>query len=131
VRLPVFALALGAFTIGTTEFVTMGLLPEIAATFAVPIPTAGWLVTGYALGVVVGAPLLTAAAHRYPRRQVLIGLMLLFALGHVLTVLAPPSGCWSPPACSAPSPTARTSARAPWSPGSSRRPVARVRRWPW
>ena len=91
-RLPVFALALGAFTIGTTEFVTMGLLPEIAATFAVPIPTAGWLVTGYALGVVVGAPLLTAAAHRYPRRQVLIGLMLLFALGHVLTVLAPTFG---------------------------------------
>ncbi len=88
-RLPVFALALGAFAIGTTEFVTMGLLPEMATTFEVSIPTAGWLVTAYALGVVVGAPLLTAAAHRYPRRQVLIGLMVLFTLGHVLSVVAP------------------------------------------
>jgi MFS transporter, DHA1 family, inner membrane transport protein len=92
VRLPVLALALGAFAIGTTEFVTMGLLPEMADTFGVSIPTAGWLVTAYALGVVVGAPLLTAAAHRYPRRQVLIGLMVLFALGHVLSVLAPTFG---------------------------------------
>ena len=88
-RLPVLALALGAFAIGTTEFVTMGLLPEMAATFDVSLPTAGWLVTAYALGVVVGAPLLTAAAHRYPRRRVLIGLLVLFTLGHVLTVLAP------------------------------------------
>ena len=91
-RLPVFALALGAFAIGTTEFVTMGLLPEMAATFHVSIPTAGWLVTAYALGVVVGAPVLTAAAHRYPRRQVLVGLMVVFALGHLLSVLAPTFG---------------------------------------
>lgn len=91
-RLPVLALALGAFAIGTTEFVTMGLLPEMASSFGVSIPTAGWLVTAYALGVVVGAPLLTAAAHRFPRRQVLIGLMLLFTLGHVVTVLAPTFG---------------------------------------
>src|SRR3954452_20367089 len=87
-RLPVFALAPGAFAIGTTEFVTMGLLPEMAATFRVSIPPAGWLVTAYALGVVVGAPLLTAAAHRYRRRHVLVALMALFTLGHVLTVLA-------------------------------------------
>jgi DHA1 family inner membrane transport protein len=92
VRLPVFALALGAFAIGTTEFVTMGLLPEMAATFDVSIPTAGWLVTAYALGVVVGAPLLTAAAHRHPRRQVLVALLVLFTLGHVLSVLAPTFG---------------------------------------
>jgi DHA1 family inner membrane transport protein len=92
VRLPVLALALGAFAIGTTEFVTMGLLPEMAATFEVSIPTAGWLVTAYALGVVVGAPALTAAAHRYPRRHVLIGLMVLFTLGHLLSVLAPNFG---------------------------------------
>jgi MFS transporter, DHA1 family, inner membrane transport protein len=92
VRLPVLALALGAFAIGTTEFVTMGLLPEMAATFDVSIPTAGWLVTSYALGVVVGAPVLTAAAHRYPRRQVLVGLMVLFTLGHVVTVMAPTFG---------------------------------------
>ena len=91
-RLPVFALALGAFAIGTTEFVTMGLLPEMAATFHVSIPTAGWLVTAYALGVVVGAPVLTAAAHRHPRRHVLIALMVLFTLGHVLSVLAPTFG---------------------------------------
>jgi predicted MFS family arabinose efflux permease len=92
VRLPVLALALGAFAIGTTEFVTMGLLPEMAATFDVSIPSAGWLATSYALGVVVGAPLLTAAAHRFPRRQVLIGLMVAFSAGHVGAVLAPTFG---------------------------------------
>lgn len=91
-RLPVSALALGAFAIGTTEFVTMGLLPEMASTFGVSIPVAGWLVTAYALGVVVGAPVLTAAAHRFPRRQVLIALLVLFALGHLLSVLAPTFG---------------------------------------
>jgi MFS transporter, DHA1 family, inner membrane transport protein len=89
VRLPVLALALGAFAIGTTEFVTMGLLPEMAATFDVSIPSAGWRVTSYALGVVVGAPLLTAAAHRFPRRQVLVWLMVIFTVGHVVAVLAP------------------------------------------
>jgi len=92
VRLPVLALALGAFAIGTTEFVTMGLLPEVAATFDVSIPAAGWLVTAYALGVVVGAPLLTAVTHRCSRRQVLIGLMVLFTLGHLATALAPTFG---------------------------------------
>ena len=91
-RLPVSALALGAFAIGTTEFVTMGLLPEMASTFGVSIPVAGWLVTAYALGVVIGAPVLTAAAHRFPRRQVLIALLVMFALGHLLSVLAPTFG---------------------------------------
>jgi MFS transporter, DHA1 family, inner membrane transport protein len=89
VRLPVFALALGAFAIGTTEFVTMGLLPEMAGTFGVSIPAAGWLVTAYALGVVVGAPVLTAAAHRFSRRQVLVGLMVVFTVGHIASALAP------------------------------------------
>ncbi|MBP2329932.1 putative MFS family arabinose efflux permease [Kibdelosporangium banguiense] len=55
------ALAIGAFGIGTTEFVIMGLLPEVAATYSVSIPTAGLLISGYALGVMVGGPLLTAA----------------------------------------------------------------------
>jgi DHA1 family inner membrane transport protein len=64
----------------------------MAETFAVSIPTAGWLVTAYALGVVVGAPVLTAAAHRFSRRQVLIALMVLFTLGHVLSALAPTFG---------------------------------------
>ena len=58
------ALAIGAFGIGTTEFVMMGLLPEVSAAFNVSIPTAGYLISGYALGVVVGAPLLTAASVR-------------------------------------------------------------------
>ncbi|HCA84888.1 MAG TPA: MFS transporter, partial [Streptomyces sp.] len=57
--LALLALAIGAFGIGTTEFVIMGLLPDVAADYGVPIPTAGLLVTGYALGVVVGAPLMT------------------------------------------------------------------------
>ncbi|GAB7191652.1 MFS transporter [Kineococcus sp. NUM-3379] len=83
------ALALGAFAIGTTEFVAMGLLPEMAADFGVSIPTAGWTITAYALGVVAGAPTLTALAHRFSRRRLLIGLMVLFTAGHVATVLAP------------------------------------------
>src|SRR5919197_3939122 len=94
VALPValLALAVGAFGIGTTEFVMMGLLPEVATAFDVPIPTAGYLISGYALGVVVGAPLLTAASVRWPRRTVLIALMALFAAGNVLAALAPSYG---------------------------------------
>ncbi|PPK92899.1 DHA1 family inner membrane transport protein [Kineococcus xinjiangensis] len=90
--LALLALAVGGFAIGTTEFVAMGLLPEMAATFGVSIPTAGWIITAYALGVVVGAPTLTALAHRYSRKHVLIGLMVLFTLGHVATALAPTFG---------------------------------------
>src|SRR3954462_8677197 len=67
--LPLFALAAGAFGIGTTEFAPMGLLPVIAADLHVSIPTAGLLVTGYALGVVVGAPLLTLPTERLPRQM--------------------------------------------------------------
>ncbi|MVA76101.1 MFS transporter [Auraticoccus sp. F435] len=87
--LAVWVLALGAFGIGTTEFVTMGLLPEMAASFGVSIPTAGWLITAYALGVVAGAPTLTALTHRLPRRTVLIGLMALFTAAHAASALAP------------------------------------------
>jgi DHA1 family inner membrane transport protein len=83
------ALAIGAFGIGTTEFVMMGLLPEVAAAFDVPIPTAGYLISAYALGVVFGAPLLTAASVHWPRRTVLIALMGLFTVGNVLAALAP------------------------------------------
>ena len=82
------ALAIGAFGIGTTEFVMMGLLPEVADAFQVSIPTAGYLISGYALGVVVGAPLLTAASVRWPRRTVLIALMGLFIAGNALAALA-------------------------------------------
>ncbi|MFC4004464.1 MFS transporter [Prauserella oleivorans] len=84
-----FALAIGAFGIGTTEFVMMGVLPEAAADFGIDIPTAGHLISAYALGVVVGAPLLTIAALRLPRKTVLLALMGLFIGGNTLFALAP------------------------------------------
>jgi DHA1 family inner membrane transport protein len=87
--LALLALAVGAFGIGTTEFVMMGLLPDVAADLGVSIPAAGHLVSAYALGVVVGAPLLAAATARMPRRTVLIGLMALFVAGNALSALAP------------------------------------------
>jgi MFS transporter, DHA1 family, inner membrane transport protein len=86
------ALAISAFGIGTTEFVIMGLLPEVAADFGVSIPSAGLLISGYALGVVVGAPVLTALASRVPRKIVLVALMGLFIAGNVLSALAPSYG---------------------------------------
>ncbi|ADI11346.1 transmembrane efflux protein [Streptomyces bingchenggensis BCW-1] len=90
--LALLALAVGAFGIGTTEFVIMGLLPEIAADYGVSIPTAGLLVTGYALGVVVGAPLLTVLGAKVSRKQMLMLLMGLFVLGNVLSAVAPNFG---------------------------------------
>jgi DHA1 family inner membrane transport protein len=87
--LALLALAVGAFGIGTTEFVTMGLLPDVAADLGISIPSAGHLVSAYALGVVVGAPLLAAATARMPRRKVLIWLMVLFVAGNALSALAP------------------------------------------
>ncbi|MGW4059698.1 MFS transporter [Amycolatopsis sp. NPDC004747] len=86
------ALAISAFGIGTTEFVIMGLLPEVAGDFGVSIPAAGLLISGYALGVVVGAPVLTALASRVPRKTVLVALMGLFIAGNVLSALAPSYG---------------------------------------
>ncbi|MGW5093078.1 MFS transporter [Streptomyces nodosus] len=87
--LALLALAVGAFGIGTTEFVMMGLLPEVADDLHISIPAAGQLVSAYALGVVIGAPLLAAVTARMPRRTVLIGLMGLFVLGNALSALAP------------------------------------------
>lgn len=86
--LGLIALAIGAFGIGLTEFVIMGLLPEVATDFAVNESTAGWLISGYALSVVVGALGLTAATTKLPRKQVLLGLIVLFIIGNVLTALA-------------------------------------------
>ncbi|WAL66906.1 MFS transporter [Amycolatopsis cynarae] len=83
------ALALSAFGIGTTEFVIMGLLPEVAGDFGVSIPTAGLLISGYALGVVIGAPALTALGSRLPRKTVLLALMGLFIVGNLISALAP------------------------------------------
>ncbi|MBU8864791.1 MFS transporter [Paenarthrobacter aromaticivorans] len=83
------ALALGGFGIGLTEFVIMGLLPEVATDFRVSEATAGWLISGYALAVVLGALLLTAAVTRFERKPVLAVLMVLFIAGNVLSALAP------------------------------------------
>ena len=84
-----FALAIGGFGIGLTEFVIMGLLPELAADFGVSEAAAGWLISGYALSVVVGALGLTAAVTRFSRKNVLIALMVLFILGNLISALAP------------------------------------------
>lgn len=84
-----FALAIGAFGIGLTEFVIAGILPQIASDYGVDIPTAGLMATTYALGVFVGAPILTVVGARVPRKTMLIGLALVFTLGNVLTALAP------------------------------------------
>ncbi|MET7610946.1 MFS transporter [Streptomyces seoulensis] len=87
--LALLALAVGAFGIGTTEFVMMGLLPDVADDLHISIPTAGHLVSAYALGVVIGAPLLAAVTARMSRRTVLIGLMAVFVLGNALSAFAP------------------------------------------
>ncbi|MFG3139244.1 MFS transporter [Streptomyces sp. NPDC048211] len=90
--LALLALAIGAFGIGTTEFVIMGLLPEVAADFQVSIPTAGFLVTGYALGVVIGAPLMTLLGTKVSRKRMLMILMALFVIGNVVSATAPVFG---------------------------------------
>lgn len=83
------ALALAAFAIGTCEYVVFGLLPQMAGDFGISVPTAGHLVAAYAIGVVVGAPLLTAVSARLARRTVLVGLMVWFAAGNLLSAVAP------------------------------------------
>ena len=92
ITLPLAALAVGAFGIGTTEFVIMGLLPDVARDLDVTIPSAGLIVTGYAAGVVVGAPLLAILTARLPRKGALVGLMALFVFGNLLCALAPSYG---------------------------------------
>ncbi|MFI5682429.1 MFS transporter [Streptomyces sp. NPDC051636] len=87
--LALLALAVGAFGIGTTEFVMMGLLPDVADDLHISVPTAGHLVSAYALGVVIGAPLLAAATARMSRRTVLMALMALFVAGNALSAFAP------------------------------------------
>jgi DHA1 family inner membrane transport protein len=88
VPLPLIILALSAFAIGTTEFVIMGLLPEVAGDLHVSITSAGWLVTGYALGVAIGAPFMAVATARLPKRKALILLMGIFVVGNLLCALA-------------------------------------------
>lgn len=88
-RLPLLALALASFGIGTTEFVIMGLLPDVARDLAVTIPQAGLLVTGYALSVAFGSPFLAVATARMDRRHALLLLVGIFILGNLLCALAP------------------------------------------
>lgn len=90
--LALLALAVAAFGIGTTEFVMMGLLPIVADDMGTSVPTAGYLVSAYAIGVVLGAPLLTAAGVRVPRKRMLIWLMALFAVGNLASAMAPGFG---------------------------------------
>jgi DHA1 family inner membrane transport protein len=87
-----YALTAGAFGIGVTEFVIMGLLLEVSADLGVSIAAAGLLISGYALGVVLGAPLLTAATAGMPRKRVLLGLMVIFTIGNAACALAPSYG---------------------------------------
>jgi DHA1 family inner membrane transport protein len=89
VNLPLLALSAAAFGIGTTEFVIMGLLPDVARDFGVTAPVAGMLVSGYALGVTIGAPILAVLTARWPRKRALVGLMCLFIVGNALCALAP------------------------------------------
>ncbi|MBO3680663.1 MFS transporter [Streptomyces sp. NEAU-YJ-81] len=90
--LALLALAVSAFGIGTTEFVMMGLLPNVAGDLGTSVPTAGYLVSAYAIGVVVGAPLLTALGSRIPRKRMLVLLMALFTVGNLASALAPNFG---------------------------------------
>lgn len=87
--LALWALTLSAFAIGTTEFVIVGLIPTIAASLGVSVPSAGLLVSLYALGVAIGAPVLTALTGKLPRKHLLLGLMVLFTLGNLVAWMAP------------------------------------------
>ncbi len=89
VALAILALSVGGFTIGTTEFVTMGLLPEMAAGVDVSIPQAGHVISAYALGVVVGAPLIAVLGARLPRKGLLVALTVAYAAANLATALAP------------------------------------------
>ncbi|MBS0056395.1 MFS transporter [Yersinia sp. Marseille-Q3913] len=82
------ALALCAFAIGTTEFVIMGLLPQVAGDLHISIPTAGWLISGYALGVAIGAPIMAVLTAKLPRKKTLLLLMVIFIIGNLMCAMA-------------------------------------------
>ena len=90
--LSLLALAAGAFGIGTTEFIIMGLLTQVSADLGISIPTAGTLISGYAVGVAVGAPVLTLLTRGWPRKRLLLALMLIFIAGNAAAVFAPSYG---------------------------------------
>lgn len=87
-RIPLYALAASAFAIGTTEFVIMGILPDVARDLGVSLPAAGWLISGYALGVAFGAPLMAALTGSLKRKTALQLLMLIFIVGNISSALA-------------------------------------------
>ncbi|VFS72326.1 Inner membrane transport protein ydhP [Kluyvera cryocrescens] len=87
--LALLALTISAFAIGTTEFVIVGLVPTIAEQLSISLPSAGLLVSIYALGVAIGAPVLTALTGKLPRKQLLLALMVLFTIGNLLAWQAP------------------------------------------
>ncbi|WP_245423494.1 MFS transporter [Rhizobium subbaraonis] len=89
VSLIIFALAVGSFGIGTGEFAIMGLLPDVAGTFAVTNAQAGYVISAYAFGVVVGAPVLAVMGARFRRRDLLLAFMGVFAIGNIASALAP------------------------------------------
>jgi DHA1 family inner membrane transport protein len=87
--LPLFALFIAAFAFGTTEFVIAGVLPQVAEGLDISVPTAGYLVSGYALGIAIGGPLLTIATARLSRKTLLIGILVAFVVGQFACALAP------------------------------------------
>ena len=87
--LSLLALAAGAFGIGTTEFIIMGLLTQVSQDLHISIPTAGSLISGYAIGVAVGAPVLTLLTRQWPRKRLLLALMLIFIAGNLAAAFAP------------------------------------------
>ncbi|MFV3410135.1 MFS transporter [Bdellovibrio bacteriovorus] len=87
--LAIYALMIGAFGIGTTEFVIMGLLPQMAKDLGVSLSSAGLLVSGYALGVAIGAPVLSLLSAKWPKKRALVILMAIFTLGNLICALAP------------------------------------------
>jgi DHA1 family inner membrane transport protein len=84
-----FALSLAAFAIGTAEFIIAGLLPDLSSNFGVSIPTAGLLVTAYAIAVAIGGPILALLTARLPRKPMIVGLLAVFAVGQAFCALAP------------------------------------------
>ena len=87
--LPLLALTIASFGIGTTEFIIMGLLPDVSASLGVSVPQAGLLVSGYAFGVAFGSPFVAIATARWPRKRALVALMAVFILGNIGCALAP------------------------------------------
>ena len=115
--LAIVSLAMGGFGIGVTEFTMMGLLKEVEQGLNIGTPEAGHLISAYALGVVVGAPLLAAVGARLPRKQLALGLMLFFSLANLTSFIAPTTApCW----CPASPPAFRTARSSVWRRSSPR-----------